>query len=304
MPTFQISGKDAATGEDAFLGKREWITLSSDHCPWRHSLKLERHSRPAFERPEIVLPTTISFFDLGIEPRASVRMEWRLCGGPLRSELVHNDTVSVISAGAFIWGRCLAPSEVTFVSFTPEFLRSVIEDSSPSGGSEFTNRFCMEDKQLRALGVLLANETAAGCPNGRLYGESLGSALAIYMLNNHAVFPPQISEKIRSMGRYKLHHVLEYLAANLASEPSLQELATFSGLSLFHFCRSFKQSTGVSPHQYILRLRVEEAKRLLKNTSLSTGDIGELVGFYDQSHFSGMFRRFTGATPTHWRSHH
>ena len=70
-----------------------------------------------------------------------------------------------------------------------------------------------------------------------------------------------------------------------------------AGMSLFHFSRSFKQSTGLPPHQYILRRRIEHAKSLLKTNELGIAEIGQRLGFSDQSHFKMIFRKFVGATP-------
>ena len=63
-----------------------------------------------------------------------------------------------------------------------------------------------------------------------------------------------------------------------------------AGMSLFHFSRSFKQSTGLPPHQYILRRRIEHAKSLLKTNELGIAEIGQRLGFSDQSHFTLIFR--------------
>ncbi len=73
-------------------------------------------------------------------------------------------------------------------------------------------------------------------------------------------------------------------------------------MSLFHFSRSFKQSTGLPPHQYILRRRIEHAKSLLKTNELGIAEIGQRLGFSDQSHFTLIFRKFVGATPARWRA--
>jgi AraC family transcriptional regulator len=75
-----------------------------------------------------------------------------------------------------------------------------------------------------------------------------------------------------------------------------------ANVSPFHFCRSFKQSTGQSPHRYILQLRIEEAQRLLKKTTLAISDVANRLGFSDQSHFTMVFRKLVGTTPARWRS--
>ena len=72
-------------------------------------------------------------------------------------------------------------------------------------------------------------------------------------------------------------------------------------LSPFHFSRLFKGSTGLTPHQYVLRWRVEESKRLLRHSNMEIADIAQRLRFSDQSHFTSLFHRLTGETPRRWR---
>lgn len=95
--------------------------------------------------------------------------------------------------------------------------------------------------------------------------------------------------------------VQEYIDAQLHAEVCLQTLAQLAGLSLSHFARAFKETTGLSPRRYVMRMRVERAQRLIGSTDRPLADIGFAVGFADQSHFSKTFTRFTGLTPRAFR---
>jgi AraC family transcriptional regulator len=94
---------------------------------------------------------------------------------------------------------------------------------------------------------------------------------------------------------------MEYMQANLAEATRLEELANLADVSQFHFCRSFKQSTGLPPHRYMLQLRIEEAKRLLKKSRMAISEVANRLGFSDQSHFTMVFRKLVGTTPARWR---
>jgi AraC-like DNA-binding protein len=95
--------------------------------------------------------------------------------------------------------------------------------------------------------------------------------------------------------------VLNFLEGNVSSRDlSLTRLASVAGMSPFHFCRSFKKSTQLSPMQYLIRLRIEWAKKLLKHHAvrMSISEIALAVGFYDASNLNKHFKRLTGLTPT------
>lgn len=98
----------------------------------------------------------------------------------------------------------------------------------------------------------------------------------------------------------RLRRVVDYVEANLAGALVLAELSALVHMSPFHFARLFKQSTGVSPRQFVIRRRIEAAKRLLTEPVPVIREVARAVGF-SQSHFTTCFRRVTGVTPRHYR---
>lgn len=91
---------------------------------------------------------------------------------------------------------------------------------------------------------------------------------------------------------------MEYVHEHLAEELSLIDLAAQMNLSAFHFARLFKNSFGLSPHQYVLQNRVERAKKLIAvSAKPNLTDVGLQVGFYDQAHFTKAFKRVVGVSP-------
>ena len=91
------------------------------------------------------------------------------------------------------------------------------------------------------------------------------------------------------------------MAENLAEEFSLPRLAAQAGLSEFHFNRLFKRATGVPPSQYQIKLRLDAARRLLRETKKSVITIANDVGYSNPSHFAQLFRKETGLSPTDYR---
>jgi transcriptional regulator GlxA family with amidase domain len=92
--------------------------------------------------------------------------------------------------------------------------------------------------------------------------------------------------------------------AHLADSVGLDCLADLAGLSESHFARAFRESTGVPPHRYIVRLRVQAAAQMIQNTNKALAEISLEVGFADQSHLTRQFVRLLGERPREYRHRH
>jgi AraC family transcriptional regulator len=101
--------------------------------------------------------------------------------------------------------------------------------------------------------------------------------------------------------RTQLARAIEFMDANLAERLALGEIAGAVGLSPAHFIRQFKVSKGVAPHKYLLRLRLERAKRLLRETDRSIAQIAFECGFSHQEHMTRFFGQLAGTTPAVFR---
>lgn len=99
-----------------------------------------------------------------------------------------------------------------------------------------------------------------------------------------------------------VNEIIDYLDKNYAEPITLEEVADRFYMSQSTFSRFFKQETGMGPLKYLLSRRIGEAQSYLMNTDLSIGEVGSLVGYYDSSHFSSVFRKHTGLTPSQYRN--
>jgi transcriptional regulator GlxA family with amidase domain len=98
--------------------------------------------------------------------------------------------------------------------------------------------------------------------------------------------------------------VKAFMTANLATDLSLKRLADECDLSVTQFARAFRQSTGKSPHHWLLDRRVETALSIMAGSSASLGEIAASCGFADQSHFTRIFAKKVGMAPSAWRRLH
>jgi AraC family transcriptional regulator len=96
--------------------------------------------------------------------------------------------------------------------------------------------------------------------------------------------------------------VFEYIEANLDREIALSALADTAGMSPHYFSELFKQSVRFSPYQYVLHRRIEHARKLLSQPSVTVLEAAVRCGFSDQSQFTKVFRRIVGMTPTGYRA--
>jgi RpiB/LacA/LacB family sugar-phosphate isomerase len=111
-------------------------------------------------------------------------------------------------------------------------------------------------------------------------------------------------EVIGGLPPRRLQRVFDHIRENVARDLSVSELAQVVGMSQYYFSKLFKMSTGTTPHQYVMRQRVERAQEHLRATRTALAEIATLVGFETQSHFTSVFRRLVGATPKHYREMH
>ncbi len=103
---------------------------------------------------------------------------------------------------------------------------------------------------------------------------------------------------------WQLRRAKEMLQADLASKASLRRVAEACRLSVSYFSRAFKESTGTSPYQWLLGLRIQMAQNLLEHSQVALVEVADVCGFADQSHFSRVFARMLGKSPGAWRRQH
>ena len=126
--------------------------------------------------------------------------------------------------------------------------------------------------------------------------ESLGT-----MVTDRPTMTVVAGRMVGDLPACRLRRVTQYIQDNLHRKLRLGELSAHVHMSPYHFARLFKRSTGTPPHRFVLRRRIDRATTLLTTGELSIAEVARLVGFQTTSHFTTVFRRITGITPSAYR---
>jgi AraC-like DNA-binding protein len=169
-----------------------------------------------------------------------------------------------------------------------------------------------EDPIIRRLSDALAATEAAHDPHAAICADALRLAILTRQFSGQAgpgrsapaadSVEDRPGRNVRSLQKWRLKRVLQYVDDHLTAKITLQDLATVAGLSRMHFAAQFRAAIGVRPHEYLLKRRIERAEELLKQAEVSLVDVALTVGFQTQAHFTTVFKRFAGDTPYQWRS--
>ncbi len=193
----------------------------------------------------------------------------------------------------------------TMMSLEPEYLEKVAKETFDLEPAKVRLKTIegQRDPVISSIAATLIREVMNGDAGSRLYAESLANLLSVHLLRNYAEHSNEIEkEKLFSQPRAVVQ-ALKFIHENYPSDLSLADIAGAAHLSTYHLTRVFKKSTGVSPHQYLVQVRVNSARSLLTAGAgdRSLAEIAAAVGFADQSHLTRHFKRVLGVTPKQLR---
>ncbi|AJI94670.1 helix-turn-helix domain protein [Yersinia ruckeri] len=215
---------------------------------------------------------------------------WKNGGGPDRFCIMPKDSYSS-------WD---VRTDLSFVHLycTDEHLHELAEkvwDRSPTS-LQVDERVFADDKQI----TLLYRQFLLSCDwqdrANQLTLSSASTLLLTHMLRHYTQLQWALPPVTGGLSPSVLNRVKDYIDSQLSESLLLSDLAAQAQLSEFHFARMFKQSTGLAPHQYVMKLRLEKAQSLLRYGTLPLIDIALVCGFSSASHFSHRFKSTFGYT--------
>ncbi|MBD1997583.1 helix-turn-helix transcriptional regulator [Oculatella sp. FACHB-28] len=281
------------TEEDAATSLLPRLPLLSSHNLGWAGLWVQHHYQPAWEMPEYAPSQHM----LSIHHLDHAAESERVLDGKKQREQLNKGDIALIPANVLhkkLWRR---DCDFTLLMLDPDHVAHIAHETVDADRVEILPHFAKSDPLIYQIGVALTSELASEQPSTRLYIDSLTTALAAHLIRHYSTTQPKIPTIADGLSNYALEKAIDYIHAYLDQEITLPKLAEVVGMSQYYFCRLFKQSTGISPHQYLLQQRVERAKQLLQQRKFSIADIALQCGFSNQSHLNRHFKRIVGVTP-------
>jgi AraC family transcriptional regulator len=180
-------------------------------------------------------------------------------------------------------------------------LQRVAGEADTAAPGDLLERTAHPDPITSRLLLSAADALDGGQALDALFRHQLTDLLANRLLSAHAGVPAAVQATMGGLSPTALRRATERLRSDSDADVSLAALAMDAGLSRFHFCRAFKESTGLSPHAWLRQHRLEQAKNMLRDTDASVVSIAAALGYSSQTAFAAAFRKLTGETPSDWR---
>ncbi len=188
--------------------------------------------------------------------------------------------------------------EVTHCYLAPDFLKQIAYESVPPERVELMLALPPIVDPIVWQIVWRLQSVQSEAPNHScLYIDSMATALATHLLKFYTTRQHALPNYPGGLSKSQLDRALAYIHANLSGNISLTAIASELGMSHYYFCRLFKQSMQITPHQYLIRQRIERAQHLLKRQQGNMIEIAIACGFANPSHFARCFRKQLGVSP-------
>jgi AraC family transcriptional regulator len=191
------------------------------------------------------------------------------------------------------WGH---NAEFMMLCIEPDLFTQSLNEIVDSNSVYLIPHFCKQDILIHQFNLALKVDLETGASGSRLYTDAISNALLMHLFQFYSAHK-NILEYSGKLTKIQLAQVVNYIHEYLDRDISLSELAAIVQMGSRHFSRLFKQSTGLSPYQYLIKCRVDKAKELLQQKDSSISQTAQAVGFANQSHLSRHFKRWTGVSP-------
>lgn len=193
------------------------------------------------------------------------------------------------------------PVDVVQLYLPDATLKRVADEAATARPADLLERTAHPDTITSRLLLSAADSLEGNGALDALFRHQLTDLLATRVLAAHTGTPTTFQPTMGGLSPKVLLRAIERLRSDSDADVSLDALASDAGLSRFHFCRAFKESTGLSPHAWLRQHRLEQAMNMLRETDDSIVSVAAALGYSSQTAFAAAFRKLTGETPSDWR---
>lgn len=283
------------------------LFLSSEEIGWDGLVVRAFHEPVQFEG-SIESDPDISYVPLVLFAGGAMYMEWRPVNGSWKGGVMRAEDLMLHPYGGvpseLRWkGLTSEPTQTLHLHLNKNLLERTAEELADYDPARLVliGRSGFQDPLLAQIGLALWQELEQPTPAGKLYAQTAAQMLAVHLLRHYTCAPIHVKERSQGLTRQQVQSVTDFIQAHLGQDLTLEALAQQAGFSSYHFARLFRQTMGESPHQFVLRQRVERAQHLLKKTNAPLAHIALESGFANQSHLTRIFKRYLGLTPRGYR---
>jgi AraC family transcriptional regulator len=281
-----------ATRAESRRGMLPRPPLIYSHKAGWENMCLEYYQLPAFEmRAHYMRDYTVV---INLECLSLLK---RRLGGCFLVEDIKPGDVAVIPPGVIHSCATTQKSEFIVLMLSSKLVSEVKSQDFCQDIVEVIPHFAKPDSLIYQIALALKATLASDNTCSYVYAQSMATALAAHLLQNYSVRKKQRSECCKGLPSSKLLKVTQFIFNHLSEDLLVGSMASEIGMSKYHFARLFKESTGMSPYQYLIQCRIERAKILLREKTVRISEVASTVGFSDQSQFTRHFKRLVGATP-------
>ncbi|MEZ2128611.1 AraC family transcriptional regulator [Sinorhizobium sp. CB9] len=228
------------------------------------------------------------------------RME-RRSGRSVSPGTFRRGVVVIIPAGSSSRWDIPKPVDVVQLYLPPAMLKRVADEAETATQTNLLDRTAHPDPVTSRLLLGAVDVLDGNGPLDALFRQQLTELLATRLLVAHVGSPTSLNPVVGGLSPTVLRRAIERLRSDSDADVSLAALASDAGLSRFHFCRSFKESTGLSPHAWLRQYRLDQAMTMLRDPDMSVASVAAALGYASQTAFAAAFRQLTGESPTQWR---
>jgi len=233
-------------------------------------------------------------------PEAPARFE-RRSGKEFVTGTARSGTVTVIPAGSSSRWDIFQPLNVVQLYLPQTTLERVAREANAERPGDLLERTGHPDPVVSGLLMSAADVLEGNAALDILFRQQVTDLVTTRLLAAHNGVPTASEPITGGLSPHALRRAIERLNSDSGTDVSLAALASDAGLSRFHFCRAFKESTGLSPHAWLRQQRLEQAMNMLRATEASIDSIAAALGYASQTAFTAAFKKLTGETPSEWR---